>query len=402
MMRAIGLMSGTSADGIDVAAVEVDRQGTPARAKLVARVLHFATLDYDAALRERLLSSSSSPAMTIVQLGELDVAVGEAFAAAVVEASSRWGLDLASVDVVGSHGHTVYHAPEIGLTMQIGESAVIAARTGVTCVADFRVADVALGGQGAPLVPFVDAALFADPSEYRASLNIGGIANVTLLPDEARGGRDAIRAFDTGPGNMVIDACARLASDGAAEFDRDGASAARGTPAHALLDELLDDDYFRRPPPKSTGRERYGAGYAAHVWERGRELGLHPDDVIATVTALTARTIAAAIPAECRRVIASGGGVRNRTLVEMLQSSIGKPPAHARVELSDAYGIAADAKEAVAFAVLACEAVAGDVNHLPASTGAARATVLGKITPGENYRSLMARIWGRKPSQAGG
>ncbi len=400
MIRAIGLMSGTSADGIDVAAVEVEHES--ANGKLGIRMLHFATLPYGPALRERLLSSSSSAATTIVQLGELNVAVGEAFAVATIEASRRWGLELGSIDVIGSHGHTMYHSPETGVTIQIGESAIVASRTGVTCVADFRVTDVALGGQGAPLVPFVDAVLFADPGEYRAALNIGGIANVTLLPDEARCGREAIRAFDTGPGNMVIDACVRLASGGGASFDRDGASAARGTPAHALLDELLDDSYFNRPAPKSTGRERYGAAYAAHVWERGRQLGLHPDDVIATVTVLTARTIAAAIPAQCRRIIVSGGGVHNRTLMDMLQASVGKPPAHARVERSDSHGIAADAKEAAAFAVLACEAIAGAVNHLPATTGAARAAVLGNITPGENYRSLMTRIWGQKPSQAGG
>lgn len=391
-MRAIGLMSGTSADGIDVAAVEVEHESE--HGELAIRVIQFATLPYEATLRERLLSSSSSAATTIVQLGELNVAVGEAFAAATIEAARRWGLELGDIDVIGSHGHTMYHAPETGVTIQIGESAIVAARTGVTCVADFRVTDVALGGQGAPLVPFVDAVLFADPNEYRAALNIGGIANVTLLPDEAHGGRSAIRAFDTGPGNMVIDACARLASGGESDFDRDGASAARGIPAHALLDELLEDGYFNRQAPKSTGRERYGAAYAAHVWERGRQLGLHPDDVMATVTALTARTIAAAVPAECRRIIASGGGVHNRTLMEMLQASVGKPPAHARIERSDVYGIAADAKEAAAFAVLACEAIAGKVNHLPATTGAARAAVLGKITPGENYRSLMARIWG--------
>ncbi|HET9343553.1 MAG TPA: anhydro-N-acetylmuramic acid kinase [Candidatus Eremiobacteraceae bacterium] len=391
-MRAIGLMSGTSADGIDVAAVEVEHE--KAHGGLGIRVLHFATLPYEATLRERLLSSSSSVGTTIVQLGELNAAVGEAFAAATIEAARRWGLDLGSIDVIGSHGHTMYHAPETCVTIQIGEGAIVAARTGVTCVADFRIADVALGGQGAPLVPFVDAVLFADPNEYRAALNIGGIANVTLLPDEAHGGRAAIRAFDTGPGNMVIDACVRLASDGESDFDRDGAAAARGIPAHALLDELLDDGYFSRPTPKSTGRERYGAAYAAHVWEQGRRLGLHPDDVIATVTALTARTIADAVPSECRRIIVSGGGVHNRTLMETLQASVGKPPAHARVERSDVYGIEVDAKEATAFAVLACEAIAGDINHLPATTGAARAAVLGKITPGENYRSLMARIWG--------
>ncbi|HYK52091.1 MAG TPA: anhydro-N-acetylmuramic acid kinase [Candidatus Eremiobacteraceae bacterium] len=398
MMRAIGLMSGTSADGIDVAAVDVDLDREAARPDI--RVLNFVTLPYDPAVHARLLSTSSSPSTPINQLGELNVAVGEALGNAALEAAAKWDLDIRSVDVIGSHGHTMWHAPESSVTVQIGEPAIIAERTGVTCVADFRVADVALGGQGAPLVPFVDAILFGDQKEYRAALNIGGIANITLLPDEASGGRGAIRALDTGPGNMVIDACMRLAT-GAEDFDRDGAAAARGTPSHVLLRELLDDDYLRRAAPKSTGRERYGAAYAAHVWERGRELGLHADDVLATVTALTARSIAAQVPAACRRIIASGGGVHNPTLVDMLQTAIGKPPAHARVERSDAYGVDADAKEAAAFAVLACAAIAGRVNHLPATTGATRATVLGNISPGDNYRKLMAIIWGRKPPAAG-
>jgi anhydro-N-acetylmuramic acid kinase len=398
-MRAIGLMSGTSADGIDVAAVDVDLDRAD-RPGIV--VLNFITLPYHPPLRARLLSASSSATTTVVQLGELNVAVGEALANAVVEAATRWDLDLAKVDIIGSHGHTMWHAPDSHVTVQIGEPAIVAARTGVTCVSDFRAADVALGGQGAPLVPFFDAILFGDPKEFRASLNIGGIANVTLLPDEASGGRSAVRALDTGPGNMVIDGCMRLATDGAEDLDRDGAAAARGTPSHTLLHELLDDDYFRRPAPKSTGRERYGAAYAAHVWERGRELGLHADDVLATVTALTAQSIAAQIPRACRRVIVSGGGVENPTLVDMLQTAIGKPPAHARVERSGDHGIDAGAKEAVAFAVLACTAIAGRVNHLPAATGATRAGVLGNVSPGDNYRTLMATVWGRMLPAAGG
>lgn len=397
MTRAIGIMSGTSGDGIDVAVVDVGdaHDGRGASSGHGFRLLHFATFPYEAGLRARLVESTSSTATNIVRLGELNVEVGEAFADAVLDLSRRVGLDLASVDVIGSHGHTMYHAPSSRVTVQIGAPAVITARTGVTCVADFRAADLAAGGEGAPLVPFVDRALFAAPDEYRACLNIGGIANVTLLPDEANGGDAAIRAFDTGPGNMIIDGCARLASDGAADRDTDGAAAARGTPSTPFLDELLDDAYFVRPAPKSTGRERYGAAYAAHVWERGLELGLHPDDVLATVTALTARTIATHIPSACRRVIVSGGGARNPTLMRMIQDAIGKPPANARIERSDDHGVPGDAKEAIAFAILACRTLAGEVNHLPACTGARTAVVLGSIAPGDNYRSLMARLWGR-------
>ena len=398
-MRAIGLMSGTSGDGIDVAAVDVGEWARDRRGDF--RLVHFATQPYAPELRARLIESASEPGTSIVRLGELNVALGEAFAAAVLGLSRRWGLDLGAVDVVGSHGHTVYHDPSSRVTMQIGEPAVISARTGITCVSDFRAADVAAGGEGAPLVPFVDRELFAAPDEFRACLNIGGIANITLLPDEASGGDAAIRAFDTGPGNMVIDACVGLATDGAEKLDRDGAAAGRGTPANLLLDELLDDPYFARPAPKSTGRERYGASYAAQVWRRGRELGLHADDVVATVTALTARTIAANIPSACRRVIVSGGGARNGTLVRMLQDAIGKPPAHARVERSDDHGVPGDAKEAIAFAILACRTVAGEVNHLPACTGAQAPAVLGSISPGDNYRSLMTRVWAGPCRSAG-
>lgn len=391
-MRAIGLMSGTSADGIDVAAVDAGhRRGPDDRTSF--RLLHFATLPFAPALRARLLASASVPDTSVATLGELHVETGEAFAAAVIDATRAWALELGSVDVIGSHGHTAYHEPSTRVTMQIGAPSIIAARTGITCVADFRAADLAAGGEGAPLVPFVDRELFAAADEYRACLNIGGIANVTLLPDDAAGGSDAARAFDTGPGNMVIDACVRLATDGAEDFDRDGAAAARGTPSHVLLDELLDDPYFAHPGPKSTGRERYGAAFAAHVWERGRELGLHHDDVIATVTALTARTIAAQLPRACRRVIVSGGGADNPTLMRMLQDAIGRPPAHARLDRSDEHGVPAAAKEAIAFALLACRTLAGEVNHLPSCTGASRTAILGAITPGDNYRALMARIW---------
>lgn len=389
-MRAIGLMSGTSADGIDVAVIDVEDRPPDERGGF--RLVHFATQPFAPDLRARLLASCSTPGTTIATIGVLNVDLGEALAAAVLDLSRRVDLDLRSVDVIGSHGHTAWHEPSARVTMQIGEPTIIAARTGITCVADFRAADVAVGGEGAPLVPFVDRELFGTPAEYRVCLNIGGIANVTLLPDEASGGDAAIRALDTGPGNMVIDACARLATDGADDFDRDGVAAGRGTPSNVLLDELLADPYFKRAAPKSTGRERFGAAFAAHLWDRGRELGLHPDDVLATATALTARTIAAQIPRACRRVIVSGGGAHNRTLMRMLQEAIGKPPAHARIEPSDDHGLPIDAKEAVAFALLAARAIAGEPNHLPACTGAKAAVILGTISPGDNYRSLMSRL----------
>jgi anhydro-N-acetylmuramic acid kinase len=385
-MRAIGLMSGTSLDGIDVADVDVQRVD----GRIAVRLLHFTTTPFGRELRACLMDSLPPHDANTACIGELNVALGEAFASAVLQAARDWQLDLRRVDVIGSHGHTLYHAPSDGVTMQIGEAAIIAARSGVTCVADFRVADVAQGGQGAPLVPFVDRELFSSDGEYRVAVNIGGIANLTLLPP---GRADSVRAFDCGPGNMVIDECMRLASDGATQRDEGGATAARGSVAAALLDELMTDPFFALAPPKSTGRERFGAAYSRAAWERGASLGLSAETIVATVTALTARAIAGSIPVQCRRAIVSGGGAHNRTLLDMLRSELERSGVPTSVELSDAHGVPVDAKEAVAFAVLACEAVAGRINQLPRCTGARGEAVLGKVVPGSNFAELMRGIW---------
>jgi anhydro-N-acetylmuramic acid kinase len=387
-MRAIGLMSGTSLDGIDVADVDVQRVD----GRIAVRLLHFTTTPFGRELRASLIGSLPPNDANTACIAELNVALGEAFASAVLQAARDWEVDLRLIDVIGSHGHTLYHAPSDGVTMQIGEPAVIAARSGVTCVADFRVADVAEGGQGAPLVPFVDRELFSSDVEYRVAVNIGGIANLTLLPPG--GATDSVRAFDCGPGNMVIDECARLASDGAMERDEGGAMAARGSVAAALLDELMADPFFAQVPPKSTGRERFGAAYSRAVWERGAKLGLSAETIVATVTAATANAIAGSIPVQCRRAIVSGGGAHNPTLLRMLRSELERSGAATSVELSDAHGVPVDAKEAVAFAVLACEAVAGRINQLPRCTGARREAVLGKVVPGSNFAGLMRGVWG--------
>lgn len=382
-MRALGLMSGTSLDGIDVADVVVTHEG----GRIAARLLNFATTPLGPQLRKSLLQSLPPHTVDAACIAELNVALGEAFASAVLRSANLWKVDLLQIDVIGSHGQTLYHAPEDGVTMQIGEAAIIAARTGITCVADFRSADVAAGGQGAPLVPFFDRELLCSDTEYRVALNIGGIANLTLLPPGCA--RESVRAFDTGPGCMVIDECARRATGGERLFDEDGAIAARGYVHAKLLDELLSEPYFSRKGPKTTGRERFGTEYAARVWDRGRSLGLSAEDVLATVTALTAQTIAAAVPRECSRVVVSGGGTRNRTLTAMLSASI----APTILEPSDVYGIPADAKEAMAFALLACEALGGRVNQLPGCTGARSTMVLGKMVPGANFGRLMRALW---------
>ena len=380
-------MSGTSLDGIDVADVDVDTQN----GRAAVRLRHFLTVPFGSALRKCLAESLPPNDAVASCVAELNFALGEAFASAVLSAAQAWGLDLRPVDVIGSHGQTLYHAATEGVTLQIGEPAVIAQRTGITCVADFRVADMALGGQGAPLVPYFDREIFGNKNEYRAALNVGGIANVTLLPPGQTNG--PIRALDCGPGNMLIDACMQIATRGEESFDKDGATAAGGSVSAAFLETLLAEPYYAQSGPKSTGRERFGAGYAASVWERGQELGLHDADIMATVTALTAQTVAAQIPRGCARVIVSGGGAHNPTLLAMLRSALAQNGMTAVVELSDTHGVPADAKEAMAFALLACRAIAGEINHLPGATGARYEAVLGKVVPGANFSRLMKKVW---------
>jgi anhydro-N-acetylmuramic acid kinase len=384
-MRVIGLMSGTSVDGIDVADVDVKRTN----GKLSVRLDHFTTTRYGSALREALFAALPPNAGSNATAAELNFALGEAFADAILAALRDWGIDAGAIDLIASHGHTLYHAPQHGVTLQIGEAAVIAARTGITCVSDFRTADIALGGQGAPLVPFVDRELFAHEHECRVALNIGGIANVTIL---LPGGRlDEVIAFDTGPGNLLIDECARLASGGTLDFDRDGVLAAAGAPDEALLSELLRHPYFAASAPKSTGRETFGAGYARAAFERVTHSGRgSAHDAVATMTALTARTIAREIPERCDRIIVSGGGAHNPALLAMLRRELSARPTPPAIEFSDIYGVPVDAKEAVAFAVLGFDAVCGSPNNLPKCTGARAAAVLGKISPGKNYNRIKA------------
>lgn len=388
-MRAIGLMSGTSLDGIDVADVAIEDK--PGDRKTAIRLLNFATVPFGSTLRAAIVDALPPNLGTCPGVCELNYAVGEAFADALLRSARNWGIDLSDVDVIGSHGHTLFHAPQAGATLQVGESAVIAARTGVTCVADFRAGDIAAGGLGAPLVPFVDRLLFGSDSEFRVALNIGGIANVTLLP---RGGAaEDVRAFDTGPGNMVVDECVRFATQGARAFDDDGRMAARGAADERLLNELLSHPFFAEPPPKTTGRESFGLDYARQVWESGLARGLDPDDIIATVTALTARTIAAAVPDGCELLIASGGGAHNGAMIGMLRAELARSGKATQLARSDAHGIPIDAKEAIAFAMLACEAIRGRTNHLRKCTGARHDAILGKVSPGRNFQSLMNKAW---------
>jgi anhydro-N-acetylmuramic acid kinase len=368
--RVIGLMSGTSLDGVDAALVEVAGVGASTRARMVA----FRSSQYTDAEQARLHALMSRPADARA-LCEGNFLLGERFALAALELMSEAG----PADLVGSHGQTIWHQPPsaggVASTLQLGEPAVIAARTGLVTVGDFRVADVAAGGEGAPLVPYTDWVLYRQPGRVRALQNIGGIANVTVVGERA----DDVIAFDNGPGNMMIDALAPRASNGADTIDRDGAFSAAGRVQEDLLAALLDDEFLRRPPPKSTGRERYGrarveAWAAAHA-DRA------PRDLLATLVAFTADAIADSyrrfvlVRGPVDEVAVGGGGAHNATLMARLAAALAPIPVRA---FSDG-AVTADAKEAVAFAVLAVQSIHAEPANLPRVTGAERRAVLGKI-----------------------
>ena len=387
-MRIIGLMSGTSIDGIDAAVVDI----TGAPPHVTADLRAFTSVPFTQAQRDQIFAlfdpSRADPEMVC----SMNFQIGAWFADAAQQAMARAGLTADDVDLIASHGQTLFHnvGPDAAVrsTLQIGEAAVIAARTGVTTVADFRVADVAVGGQGAPLVSYVDWLLLRHPTKTRAVQNIGGIANVTYLPANADG--HDVLAFDTGPGNMVIDAVAAWHTGGAQRYDVDGRLAAAGVVDEDLLADLLRHPYFALPAPKTTGREQFGAPYARELIAAATARGLSGADLAATVTALTAWSIADAyrtLPTLPDEIILGGGGAHNPTLRTMLGQAL--PGAavltHADVGMDD------DAKEALAFAVLGYECWYGRPGNLPSCTQAERALPLGKITPGENFGRLCKR-----------
>jgi anhydro-N-acetylmuramic acid kinase len=379
-VRAVGLMSGTSVDGVDVAVVDI-RDTT---VQLVA----FDVFPYRPALRGEILRLCHPDSARLDRICHLNHVLGEVFAEAIIKLCRQRGIILDSIDLIGSHGQTVWHQPQGGRyrgrtvrsTLQIGEPSVITQRTGITTVADFRPRDMAAGGQGAPLVPYADYVLFRDPKICRAVQNIGGIANVTFLPPACTS--NDIMAFDTGPGNMAIDGVMRLVSRAKRLYDRGGAMAARGDINESFLDEMLQHPFLRRRPPKSTGREEFGRSYCEWLYRESQRRALTPADTVATVTAFTARTIADAyrrfLPAMPDEMILCGGGTHNRTLVHMLRQEL----AVATVRTTDEFGIGVDAREAVSFAILAWATIRGIANNVPVATGATEPVVLGKIVPG--------------------
>ncbi len=367
----VGLISGTSADGVDAVVAELHGCGRALR----HRVLAFETLPMPTDLRATVLDLCEDRA-GIDALCQVNAQLGALFAEAVLEVIDRAGLRPEDIDLIGSHGQTVRHLPngDPPSTLQIGDASVIAQHTGIVTVADFRTADMAVGGQGAPLVPLADCLLFGDEKEGRVLLNIGGIANVTIVPAGAR--PEDVCAFDTGPGNMLIDAAVERATGGRERFDRGGLRAARGAVDSALLERLMQHPYLRREPPKSTGREEFGAAFLAEIARPG---AYEEGDLLATLTEFSARSIAEGIDRAAVQPISAvwvaGGGVHNAHLMERLRCALDG----ARVESLAELGVDPDAREALSFAVLANETVMGRVGNAPAATGARRAVALGKI-----------------------
>lgn len=368
-LRVIGLISGTSVDGIDAAVVDVSRRSSGVDVRTVAAL----TREFSADERARILDLCRPDApLEAICAANFDLA--EWFAAAALGALKQAGIPPTDCDLIASHGQTIWHIPGHS-TLQIGEAAVIAERTGLPLVSNFRPRDIAAGGQGAPLVSYLDYLVFRDAQKSRAVQNLGGIGNVTWIPAGAR--PEQVRSFDTGPGNMLIDGITRLVAG--RPHDLNGELAGRGKVHETLLSELLEDSYYDQAPPKTTGREKFGASYAQSVVSRGRELKLKPEDLLATATMLTARSIADGYRRFLGRVdetIASGGGVHNQTLIRMIAAAVAPAP----VRTSSEFGLDPDFKEAVAFAVFGALTAWGESSNLPAATGARRQVILGDVT----------------------
>lgn len=392
MTRVIGLISGTSVDGIDAALVDVVGSQTNLKVNLVAGK----TFPYPANLRSQILSVCSGSALSVAELAQLDDAISQEFATAALTIQAEYD----SAELIGSHGQTVYHRPPgqadkeiagavMGYSLQLGRGALIAQLTGITTVSNFRSADIAAGGQGAPLVPIVDACLLAEPNRSLCIQNLGGIGNVTYLPATGKGGNqdkseisnlgDGILGWDTGPANSLLDLAVQHFSGGTKTCDEGGAWAAGGTPCQALVEDWLQQAFFGQAPPKSTGRELFGVDYFDRCLVETSAYNLSPADVLATLTELTVASIVHSyqtfLPAMPDRVLLCGGGSHNLYLKRRLQAQLHP----VQVLTTSEAGLSVDFKEAIAFAVLAAWRVRGIPGNLPQVTGACAPVLLGEI-----------------------
>jgi anhydro-N-acetylmuramic acid kinase len=384
MVRVIGLISGTSVDGIDAALVEISGNTDDLQVTLIDG----ATYPYPEPLRAQILAVCGGAPLSVAELATLDDAIAHAFA----EAALAIQAGHSPTDLIGSHGQTVYHrppaltetgSPQLGYSLQLGRGALIADLTHITTVSNFRAADIAVGGQGAPMVPPVDICLLQHPTLNRCVQNIGGIGNVAYIPAKTPPSPSPqYLGWDTGPGNVLLDLATQHLSGGRLQYDQDGAWAAAGKPCQKLVQQWLQQDFFRQPPPKSTGRELFSPDYLAQCFHDAAEYNLSDADILATLTELTAASIAhnycQFLPQLPDQVLLCGGGSRNLYLKQRLQANLES----ALVCTTDEVGLSADFKEAMAFAVLAYWRCRGIPGNLPDVTGAKRSMLLGEIYQG--------------------
>lgn len=384
-MKVIGLMSGTAADGVDIALCEITGQPP----KVEVTVLEATTIPYDSDMRERILEAVQAETGHVDKIGQLNFDLAAHFADAIKQHQYEAAL-------IGSHGQTVWHnvdeSGKVTSTLQIGSGAVLAEETGITVINNFRERDVAAGGQGAPVTAYVDYLLLRHETKWRAIQNIGGMGNVTLVPPLVDSHSPLI-AFDTGAGNALIDAAVLYLTDGKLAYDKDGQMANTGRVVGAWLEELADHPYYHRKPPKTTGRELFGTEMALELVTEGQLQGYADNDIVATLTALTATSIAQSyrdfVAHNIGEIIIGGGGASNPTLMQMIQNLVKPIPVLTHEDI----GLSSDYKEALVFAVLAYETWHNRTSTLPSQTGASHSTVLGQITPGQNYTDLIRKTW---------
>src|SRR5882762_3770614 len=408
----LGMMSGTSADGIDTALVRIS--GAPPNLNI--KLLIHTHQSFPAQIRKEILCVAEQNRLTPAEFSQLHARLGHIYADAALAACKKFHVSPKNIDLIGNHGQTIFHqgvptnflGAKTASTLQLGDGSIIANLTGVTTVSDFRPADIALGGQGAPLVPFADYALYRDKKLGRISLNIGGIANITVIPANAK--PSDVFAFDTGPGNMLIDALVQHFTHGRQRFDRNAQLATKGNLIPQLLQSLMNDPYLKQKPPKSTGREYFGATFIKELLVLGRRYNAKPNDLIRTATIFTALSIADALhrfvfpKTKIQQLIVSGGGANNPLLIAQLAALLSSFPVGAQpcpersrrnaaphlgttstsspiaVFHSSNFGIPTDAKEALAFAILAYETFHQRPSNLPSATGAKKPAILGKIS----------------------
>jgi len=383
-MLVLGMMSGTSVDGIDASLVRIS--GAPPNLQI--KLFNHTSVAFPAAVRKEILRVAEQNPITSGELSQLHFRLGHIYAGAALAACKKFRISPNKIDLIGNHGQTIFHqgktvsylGAQTASTLQIGDGAIIAARTGITTISDFRPADMALGGNGAPLVPFADYALYRDPKLCRVSLNIGGIANITVIPANAKPSQ--VFAFDTGPGNMLIDALVSHFTHGRQRFDKNSALAEQGRAMPALLDELLRDPYLKLAPPKSTGREYYGAAYVKKLLALGKKHHAKPNDLVRAATLFTALSIVDALNRfvlpkhKIQQLIVSGGGAQNPLLLAQLSAAL----PNLAVITSDELNVPTDAKESLAFALLAYETFHQRPSNIPSATGARGPAILGKIS----------------------